>query len=212
MLLLQVSNKGNERLRQDDRSLKFILEVALHEYLSPNKCIFNYGMNKQDLVNIWTEIKNSFIKSIAEPGEMVGILAAQSIGEPTTQLNLNTKHFAGVASKSGAASGVPRILELLSLTKDIKTPQIMVYFNNEIRSDRNAVNRIASYFKFLSIKNLIDSAFIYYDVNTEKILKNDNVSTPFFVNNQKAELSSLPFVFRIKRDLKIPHQRTNTIG
>ena len=78
----------------------------------------------------------------------------------------------------------------------------MVYFNNEIRSDRNAVNRIASYFKFLSIKNLIDSAFIYYDVNTEKILKNDNVSTPFFVNNQKAELSSLPFVFRIKLNLE----------
>jgi DNA-directed RNA polymerase II subunit RPB1 len=200
--LLQVANKGNERLKQDDRSLKFILEVALHEYLAPNKCIFNYGMNKEDLANIWKEIKNSFIKGIAEPGEMVGILAAQSIGEPTTQLNLNTKHFAGVASKSGAASGVPRILELLSLTKDIKTPQIMVYFNNEIRSDRNAVNRIASYFKFLSIKNLIDSAFIYYDVNTEKILKNDNVSTPFFVNNQKAELSSLPFVFRIKLNLE----------
>ena len=200
--LLQVANKGNDRLKQDDRSLKFILEVALHEYLAPNKCIFNYGMNKEDLANIWKEIKNSFIKGIAEPGEMVGILAAQSIGEPTTQLNLNTKHFAGVASKSGAASGVPRILELLSLTKDIKTPQIMVYFNNEIRSDRNAVNRIASYFKFLSIKNLIDSAFIYYDVNTEKILKNDNVSTPFFVNNQKAELSSLPFVFRIKLNLE----------
>ena len=200
--LLQIANKGNDRLKQDDKSLKFILEVALHEYLSPNKCIFNYGMTKKDLANIWTEIKNSFVKAIAEPGEMVGILAAQSIGEPTTQLNLNTKHFAGVASKSGAVSGVPRILELLSLTKDIKTPQIMIYFNNDIRSDRNAVNRIASYFKFLSIKNLIDSAFIYYDVNTEKLLKNDNVSTPFFVNNQKAELSSLPFVFRIKLNLE----------
>jgi DNA-directed RNA polymerase II subunit RPB1 len=188
--LLQIANKGNERFIKDDKSLKFILEVALHEYLSPNKCIFDYGLNKEKLDKIWADIKTHFIKSIAEPGEMVGILAAQSIGEPTTQLNLNTKHFAGVASKSGAVSGVPRILELLSLSKDIKTPQIMVYFNNEIRSDRNAVNRIASYFKFLSIKNLIDSATIYYDVGTEKILKNDNVSTPFFVNNQKAELSN----------------------
>ena len=200
--LLQIANKGNERFIKDDRSLKFILEVALYEYLSPNKCIFDYGLNKEKLNKIWADIKTHFIKSIAEPGEMVGILAAQSIGEPTTQLNLNTKHFAGVASKSGAVSGVPRILELLSLSKDIKTPQIMVYFNNEIRSDRNAVNRIASYFKFLSIKNLIDSASIYYDVGTEKILKNDNVSTPFFVNNQKAELTSLPFVFRIKLNLE----------
>jgi len=200
--LLPVATKGNTKLKQDDRSLKFILEVALYEYLAPNKCIFDYGMTKEKLETLWTEIRNSFVKSIAEPGEMVGILAAQSIGEPTTQLNLNTKHFAGVASKSGAVSGVPRILELLSFSKYIKTPQITVYFNNEIRSDKNAVNRISSYFKFLSIKQLIDSAYIYYDVGTDKILKNDNVSTPFFVNNQKAELTSLPFVFRIKLNLE----------
>jgi DNA-directed RNA polymerase II subunit RPB1 len=192
----------SEKLKKDDRSLKFILEIALYEYLSPNKCMFDYGMTKEKLDNLWKEINNSFIKSIAEPGEMVGILAAQSIGEPLTQLNLNTKHFAGVASKSGAVSGVPRILELLSFSKEIKTPQIVVYFNNDIRSDRNAVNRIASYFKFLSIKLLIDNASIYYDVGSDKFLKNDNVSTPFFVNNQKADLSSLPFVFRIKMNLE----------
>jgi len=202
--LLPIATKGNDRLKQDDRSLKYILEMALYEYLSPNKCIFDYGLNKEKLTKIWDEIKNSFIKGIAEPGEMVGILAAQSIGEPTTQLNLNTKHFAGVSSKSGAVSGVPRILELLSFSKDIKTPQISVYFDNKIRSDKNAINRIASYFKYLSIKQLIDSAEIYYNPinSTQKKLSNDNVSTPFFVNNQKAELSSLPFVFRLKMNIE----------
>jgi DNA-directed RNA polymerase II subunit RPB1 len=200
--LLPGASKGNKRLIEDDKSLKFILEIALHEYLSPNKCIFEYGLSKNKLKDIWKEITLSFVKSMAEPGEMVGILAAQSIGEPTTQLNLNTKHFAGVASKSGAASGVPRLVELLSFSKDIKTPQIIVYFEDSIRSDKNAVNKIASYFKYLSIGQLIDSAKIYYDVGTEKSLSVDNVSTPFFVNNQKAELSSLPFVFRIKMNLE----------
>lgn len=200
--LLPGANKGNKRLIEDDKSLKFILEIALHEYLSPNKCIFEYGLSKTKLKEIWKEITLSFIKSMAEPGEMVGVLAAQSIGEPTTQLNLNTKHFAGVASKSGAASGVPRLIELLSFSKDIKTPQMAVYFDDNIRSDKNAVNKIASYFKFLSIKQLIDSAEIYYDVGTEKKLTQDNVSTPFFVNNQKAELTSLPFVFRLKMNLE----------
>lgn len=200
--LLPGASKGNKRLIEDDKSLKFILEIALHEYLSPNKCIFEYGLSKNKLKDIWQEITLSFVKSMAEPGEMVGILAAQSIGEPTTQLNLNTKHFAGVASKSGAASGVPRLVELLSFSKDIKTPQIIVYFEDSIRSDKNAVNKIASYFKYLSIGQLIDSAKIYYDVGTEKSLSADNVSTPFFVNNQKADLLSLPFVFRIKMNLE----------
>ena len=209
--LLPIATTGNARLKQDDRSLKYILEVALYEYLSPNKCIFDYGLTKEKFNDMWGQIRNSFIKSIAEPGEMVGILAAQSIGEPTTQLNLNTKHFAGVASKSGAVSGVPRVLELLSFSKDIKTPQIVVYFNDDIRSDRQSVNRIASYFKFLSIKQLIDVAEIYYDVGTEKKLIADNVSTPFFVNNQKAELTSLPFVFRIKLNMENMLEKETTL-
>jgi DNA-directed RNA polymerase II subunit RPB1 len=200
--LLPGATRGIKRLIEDDKSLKYILEIALYEYLSPNKCIFEYGLSKAKLTDLWKEITLSFIKSIAEPGEMVGILAAQSIGEPTTQLNLNTKHFAGVASKSNTVSGVPRINELLSFSKYIKTPQMLVYFNDDIRSERNAVNRIASYFKYLSIGQLIDSAEIYYDIGTDKKLFSDNVSSPFFINNQKADLTSLPFVFRIKMNLE----------
>ena len=200
--LLPGATRGIKRLIEDDKSIKYILEIALYEYLSPNKCIFEYGLSKATLKNLWKEITLSFIKSIAEPGEMVGILAAQSIGEPITQLNLNTKHFAGVASKSGTASGIPRITELLSFSKNIKTPQMLVYFNDDIRSDKNPVNKIASYLKYLSISKLIDSAEIYYDVGTENKLLSDNVSTPFFINNQKAELSSLPFIFRIKMNLE----------
>jgi hypothetical protein len=65
---------------------------------------------------------------------------------------------------------------------------------------------VVSYFKHLSIRHLISSAEVYYDAGTNdtngKKLKGDNVTTPFFVNNQKAEISSLPFVFRIKMDME----------
>ena len=207
--LLPLTNKSNNILKKDDRAMKFILEMGVHEYLSPNKCIFEYGLTKETLTKLWSDIKLSFIKAIAEPGEMVGILAAQSVGEPTTQLNLNTKHFAGVAAKSGASSGVPRVIELLSYSKDIKTPQMRVYFDDSIAHNKNAVNKIASYFKFLSIKQLITSAEIYYSPHgllsksgLNKKLLDDNVSTPFFVNNQKADLNSLPFIFRIKMNIE----------
>ena len=56
------------------------------------------------------------------PGEMVGVLAAQSIGEPATQMTLNTFHFAGVSSKN-VTLGVPRLKEILNRChQDIKTP------------------------------------------------------------------------------------------
>ena len=200
--LLPGASQGIKRLIDDDKSLKYILEIALYEYLAPKKCIFNYGLSKDKLNVLWEEITLCFIKSIAEPGEMVGILAAQSIGEPTTQINLNTKHFAGVASKSNTVSGVSRIIELLSFSKNIKTPQMTIYFDDNIKSDRSSVNKIASYFKYLPIGQLIDSAEIYYDIGSDKKLLADNVSNPFFVNNQKSDLISLPFVFRIKMNLE----------
>ena len=58
---------------------------------------------------------------------MVGIISAQSIGEPTTQMTLNTFHFAGVASKSNTTRGVPRIEEILSLSANPKKPSTTIY-------------------------------------------------------------------------------------
>jgi len=193
-------------MKEADRDLKFLLEVALNEYLSPNKCIFDYGLSKEEFKSMMNEIKMNFIKSIIEPGEMVGIIAAQSVGEPTSQMTLNTKHFAGVAGKGTANMGVNRIQELLHYSKNIKTPQMMIYFNEPWSKDRSALNKVASYFTHLSIRQLISSAEVYYDLGLNDELgikiKNDNVSNPFFVNNQKADISSLPFIFRIKMNIE----------
>ena len=54
------------------------------------------------------------------PGEMVGPIAAQSIGEPATQMTLNTSHYAGVSAKSNVTRGIPRLRELLHITKNLK--------------------------------------------------------------------------------------------
>jgi DNA-directed RNA polymerase II subunit RPB1 len=60
-------------------------------------------------------------KAVCDPAEMVGTLAAQSIGEPATQMTLNTFHYAGVASKS-VTGGVPRLKEIINVAKEIRTP------------------------------------------------------------------------------------------
>lgn len=58
-----------------------------------------------------------------EPGTAVGALAAQSIGEPGTQMTLKTFHFAGVASMN-ITQGVPRIKEIINASPKISTPII----------------------------------------------------------------------------------------
>ena len=84
---------------------------------------------KKSIELLLITINNTYKKAIISPGEMVGMIAAQSIGEPTTQLTLNTFHFAGVASKSNVTRGVPRIEEILSLSENPKNPSCTVFVN-----------------------------------------------------------------------------------
>ena len=65
----------------------------------------------------------------ASPGEMVGSIAAQSVGEPATQMTLNTFHSAGCASQ--LLQGVPRLKELLNATPNIRTPTLRIYVHGE---------------------------------------------------------------------------------
>lgn len=80
-----------------------------------------------------TEFLNScwhrFDSSVITPGEAVGAVAAQSIGEPGTQMTLKTFHFAGVASMN-ITLGVPRIKEIINAIKDISTPIITAKLQN----------------------------------------------------------------------------------
>ena len=71
-----------------------------------------------------------FLKSLAQPGEAVGVIAAQSIGEPSTQMTLNTFHFAG-RGEANVTLGIPRLREiLLSGSQRIKTPVMNIPLKN----------------------------------------------------------------------------------
>jgi len=166
-----------------------------------------------EIVNIktYTPDQTEYVYDFTVPGNQTFMVDSGIIVHNT----LNTKHFAGVASKGSANMGVSRILELIHYTKNIKTPQMTIYFKDQYSNDRSALNKVISYFKHLSIRQLISSAEVYYDVgqNDEngKKIKSDNVSTPFFVNNQKADIGSLPFVFRIKMDIEKMIEKETTL-
>ncbi len=79
--------KNKKSLRHRDEMLsKGVLRFALYEYLSPKICIFEHGLKKTKFDSICDKIINIFNNAVVQPGEMVGIIAAQSIGEPTTQI------------------------------------------------------------------------------------------------------------------------------
>ncbi|XP_004925181.2 DNA-directed RNA polymerase I subunit RPA1 [Bombyx mori] len=79
----------------------------------------------------FVEVMNAkFLESMASPGEPVGLLAAQSIGEPSTQMTLNTFHFAGRGDMN-VTLGIPRLREILmTASAKLKTPNMDIPFLN----------------------------------------------------------------------------------
>lgn len=94
-------------------------------------------------------------RSKVESGEPVGLIAAQSVGEPGTQMTLNTFHFAGVAEMN-VTTGLPRLIEILDARKTLKTPQMKIYLKPEYNNEES-VRKITLQLKETSLDSLLNS-------------------------------------------------------
>ena len=151
-----------------------LFKVLYYYYLSPKELIMHKKLTRKSVEMLLININNYYKKSIVTPGEMVGMIAAQSIGEPTTQLTLNTFHFAGVASKSNVTRGVPRIEEILSLSENPKNPSCTIYFKDNEKYEQNIVKDYINKLEHTKLREIVDSCEICFDPNDLTSIMTDN--------------------------------------
>ena len=140
-----------------------LFKILYYYYLSPKDLLFNKRFNKKSLIYLLDTILLAYKKSIVSPGEMVGMIAAQSIGEPTTQMTLNTFHFAGVASKSNVTRGVPRIEEILSLSENPKNPSCTIFLPKNIYTNQNEAKKILHEIEHTKLRDIVKGISICFD-------------------------------------------------
>lgn len=105
----------------------------------------------------------------AHPGEMVGALAAQSLGEPATQMTLNTFHYAGVSAKN-VTLGVPRLKELINISKRPKTPSLTVFLLGQAARDAERAKDILCRLEHTTLRKVRENyqTLLYYGVYYSK--------------------------------------------
>ena len=91
---------------------------------------FKYGGDGLDVSKIHTGGK-------LEPGEAIGLVTAQSFGEPSTQMIMRTFHFAGV-SEMQVTSGLPRLIEIFDARKKPSSPKMEIYLENKYNNEKDA--------------------------------------------------------------------------
>ena len=86
------------------------------------------GTVRSKIKEVLEKVLEEYKMALVDSGESVGVVAAESIGEPGTQMILNTFHFAGV-SEMNVTVGLPRIIEIFDGRKNIKTPIMNIYLD-----------------------------------------------------------------------------------
>ncbi|XP_012276667.1 DNA-directed RNA polymerase III subunit RPC1 [Orussus abietinus] len=127
------------------------------------------------LVEFIHTCKEKFMRAKIEPGTAVGALAAQSIGEPGTQMTLKTFHFAGVASMN-ITQGVPRIKEIINANPKISTPIITATLENDTdpefarrvkgRIEKTTLGEVTEYIEEVYLP---DDCFLLVKLDTDRI-------------------------------------------
>ena len=101
------------------------------------------------------KVEKEYIKAIFEPGEAFGIIAAQSISEPATQMTMRTYHFAGSAGMQ-ITLGLPRLIEVFDARKEPTTPMMTIFLKKEFNNQKNS-EKIASEIKEKKLRIFVET-------------------------------------------------------
>ena len=159
-----------------------LFRILYNYYLSPKDLLINKRFHRKALIFLLETIVLKYKQALVNPGEMVGVIAGQSIGEPTTQLTLNTFHLAGVASKSNVTRGVPRIEEILRLTKNPKNPSLTIFLKQIDETDQDKAIIHGKMLEHTKLIDVVKSVQIYFDPieNTTSIEKDRELIEQFY--------------------------------
>lgn len=185
-------------------SATYLFKCHLRSRLAFKRLVNEYSMSKKALDYVLGELLDRFLKAAVAPGEMVGVLAAQSIGEPATQMTLNTFHFAGVSSKN-VTLGVPRLKEILNIAANIKTPSMLIRQVNN-RGGQQEAKILRSRIELTTLRSLTESVELYYDPDIQSTLveADEDMVESYFIVPEEDEVieSQSKWLLRIILDRK----------
>ena len=146
-----------------------LFKIFLRRHLCSKKIICEDRLDTISFDQVVNSIYEVFRSAIVNPGEMVGSIGAQSMGEPATQMTLNTFHSAGISSKN-VTLGVPRLKEVINVAKTIKTPGLKILMMPEVSKEWEVAQRIGNSICYTNLSHLVSDWGIYYDPNPKQTI------------------------------------------
>ncbi|MGM0771612.1 MAG: DNA-directed RNA polymerase subunit A'' [Halobacteriota archaeon] len=156
------------------------------------KDVMQVGVTKKELEEIIGRVMSDYKYACVEPCEAVGVVSAQSIGEPGTQMTMRTFHYAGVA-EINVTLGLPRLIEIVDARKTPSTPMMTVALEEGYATDRDRARAVAWEIEATHIAHLADVTTDLANMNlvvdlNEKMLIQRNISVDTIAEKLEDEL------------------------
>ncbi len=132
-----------------------------------------HGLTVEEAKRIIDYVLQEYEFSMIEPGEPVGTVAAQSIGEPGTQMTLRTFHYAGIR-EFNVTLGLPRFIEIVDARKEPSTPIMYIYLDEEHKYSEEKAKEVARRIEFTRVVNVASEIDLDL-INTRFVLRLDPV-------------------------------------
>jgi len=129
-------------------------------------------LTKKAVDEVISQVTDNYRRSLVEPGEAAGIVSAQSIGEPGTQMTLRTFHFAGVREQN-VTLGLPRLIEIVDARKIPSTPMMIIYLDEKHRASKEKAQDVATLLTHTTLGDIVTS--IESDITRMKIVATLNL-------------------------------------
>ena len=201
---LQVVRGDDQLSVEAQANATLLFQIHVRSTLAVKRVIDEYQLSIGAFEWLIGEIETRFNQALVNPGEMVGVIAAQSIGEPATQMTLNTFHFAGVSSKN-VTLGVPRLQEVINVSNNIKTPHLEVYLGEQYRRSMDLAKKIHSGIEHTTLFKLADHTEISYDPDpVHSVYEEDReIMEMYFEMEEDDRIDRYsPWVLRVKLNLQ----------
>src|SRR5689334_11586557 len=152
-----VIDQGRKATEHDIKNTLVKYAENLNPRLRKNleNSILENRLSKDGVEKVLKKTIDLIERALAEPGEAVGVVTAQSIGEPGTQMTLRTFHFAGVKERN-VTLGLPRLIELVDARKKPVTPTMDIYLDEDHKISREKALEVAREIIFTRVSDLIE--------------------------------------------------------
>ncbi|XP_008558335.1 DNA-directed RNA polymerase II subunit RPB1 [Microplitis demolitor] len=195
---------GEDRLSKQANENATLLFRCLVRSTLCTKCVSEeFRLSSEAFEWLIGEIETRFQQAQVSPGEMVGALAAQSLGEPATQMTLNTFHFAGVSSKN-VTLGVPRLKEIINISKRPKAPSLTVFLTGAAARDAEKAKNVLCRLEHTTLRKVTANTAIYYDPDPQNtVIAEDQEFVNVYYEMPDFDPTKIsPWLLRIELDRK----------